>query len=436
MNIINLLSQWVLDPKKTTLEKRSSDYSKNDYHYFTEIVRHFNQIRFIVNKTRRSLSESNDLEITYYLLLTYRFFWERCTFNDIIRGFTSGIKPEDEKDLLAFYKRLLTWNWDISLKNKSKIEIISIRYSAPTFLIKNLLPVLEYNQIQQNIVAMDRRARKGVTYLRINNVPNSNNEISDQKTSLIDYFNKKRVKLEPVEHFPFLLKARVQDKVKIITSSYYQQKQLVFQEKASAASVYLLNPQSGDIIVDLCAAPGMKTSHLSQILKGKSTIIAGDFHHQRMKDMVTFLTSLGISDVNQVQWDGIKPPLKDESVDKVLLDAPCTGSGTFTSNPELKWKQSNNFLQRNVFLQQKLITAALRALKVGGNLVYSVCSLYPEEGEYQIQKLINENVTPAPTPSWLPPSYKINNSYLKGTGRFLPAKHNTIGFFVAKLIKN
>ncbi|MHA2113270.1 MAG: hypothetical protein ACW98W_17525 [Candidatus Hodarchaeales archaeon] len=74
-------------------------------------------------------------------------------------------------------------------------------------------------------------------------------------------------------------------------------------------------------------------------------------------------------------------------------------------------------------------------LKVGGTLVYSVCSLYPEEGEYQIQKIIDQHVTPAATPSWLPPCYKINNSYIKGTGRFLPAEHNTIGFFVGKMIK-
>ena len=129
----------------------------------------------------------------------------------------------------------------------------------------------------------------------------------------------------------------------------------------------------------------------------------------------------------------------EESVDRILLDAPCTGSGTFTSNPELKWRQSDKFLRRNVLLQHELLKAAIRLLKVGGTLVYSTCSLYPEEGEYQIQKLINSSkkqVTLTSVPSWLPPSYKINGSYIEGAGRFLPSEHNTIGFFVAKLIKN
>ena len=439
MNIIDLLSQWVSDPKNTTLGKRTSDYSKSDYHYYTEIIRYSNQIRFIANKTRRSLPQRSKLEIAYYLYIIYRYFWEKGSFEEIIRDINHKISSKDEKTLLAFYNRLLTWDWDISLQNKDETEVLSIKYSAPTFFIQKLLPFLDYEQIQQNIFAMDQRSRKGIIYLRINDHKRFDNEILDQKTFFIDYFGKKGVKLESVEDFQFLLQVKVQDKAKIVTDSYYKQKHLIFQEKASVASIYLLEPQPGEIVVDLCAAPGNKTSLISQLVTGKSTIIAGDFHQQRMKDMLTFLSSLGISDVHTIQWDGIQPPLKEESVDRFLIDAPCTGSGTFTSNPELKWRQSDKFLRRNVLLQEQLLKAALKTLKAGGTLVYSTCSLYPEEGEYQIQKLINlskEQVTPASTPSWLPPSYKINGSYIEGAGRFLPSEHNTIGFFVAKLIKN
>jgi 16S rRNA (cytosine967-C5)-methyltransferase len=148
------------------------------------------------------------------------------------------------------------------------------------------------------------------------------------------------------------------------------------------------------------------------------------------------LSSLGINHIRIIQLDGLHPPLKDNSIDKILLDAPCTGSGTFTSNPELKWRQNEKFLRRNVMLQKRLILSAIKALKVGGTLVYSTCSLYPEEGEHQIQEIIDDQLTPASTPSWLPPSYKINGSFIKGAGRFLPANHDTIGFFVAKMIKN
>jgi 16S rRNA C967 or C1407 C5-methylase (RsmB/RsmF family) len=435
MNIIDLLSQRFSKPKNTTSKKSTSRHTRSEHHYYTEITRYFNQIQFIINKTKRSLSESSNLEIAYYLYITYRYFWEKSKFKDIRVDFKQNLSLEEEKELLSFYNRLMTWNWDISLQNKQKIEKLSIRYAAPTFFIQRLLPVLEYEQIQQNIVAMDQRSREGANYLRINATTRSNNEILDKKDFFIEYFKKKGVNFEPVEDFPFLLQSKVQDKDKIVTDLYYRQNQLTFQEKASVASVCLLNPQPGEIIVDLCAAPGTKLSLISQIVTGDSTIIAGDFHEQRIGDMVSFLSSLDVKNVHTIQWDGINPPLREETVDRILLDAPCTGSGTFTSNPELKWRQSDKFLERNVILQQGLLKSALKALKVGGTLVYSTCSLYPEEGEYQIQNIVGNHVIPAPTPSWLPPSYKIKDSYIEGAGRFFPADHGTIGFFVAKLIK-
>ncbi len=124
-----------------------------------------------------------------------------------------------------------------------------------------------------------------------------------------------------------------------------------------------------------------------------------------------------------------------ERFDKILLDAPCTGSGTFTNNPELKWRQNKRFLQRNIFLQEQLLLSALDLLKIGGTLVYSTCSLYPEEGEYQIQKIKSDKVRPEEIPSWIPSSYNITGFSQKGTGRFLPAEHDTNGFFLAKLTK-
>ena len=86
-------------------------------------------------------------------------------------------------------------------------------------------------------------------------------------------------------------------------------------------------------------------------------------------------------------------------------------------------------------MQENLIQAALKLLKTGGTLVYSTCSLYPDEGEFQIRKILDDSVISASTPAWLPQSYKLNGSYLEGSGRFLPADHETIGFFVSKLIK-
>ena len=282
---------------------------------------------------------------------------------------------------------------------------------------------------------MDEKARKGTFYIRINNLIDPTKPIAELQVEIVENFSKIGVKLKPDGTFPNLLYANVMDKSKIIRSEYYKQKMIIAQDKASISSVHLLDPQPNELIGDLTAAPGIKTSLIAQQSTNEAVVVAGDLDQKRTYEMKTFLSSFGVTNVHPIQWDGIQPPLLNETFDKILLDAPCTGSGTFTANPVLKWRQNRRFLSRNVFLQEKLLKTALDLLKVGGTLVYSTCSLYPEEGEYQIQKIRVDQAKFEDTPSWLPPSYYVNDSPIRGAGRYLPAKHNTIGFFVAKMIK-
>jgi 16S rRNA C967 or C1407 C5-methylase (RsmB/RsmF family) len=142
--------------------------------------------------------------------------------------------------------------------------------------------------------------------------------------------------------------------------------------------------------------------------------------------------------LNTIQFlnaDGYTPPFKPQTqFNRVLLDAPCTGSGTFLTNPVLKWRQNKGFLEQNSILQSRLLEAALRALQISGTLVYSTCSLYAQEGELQIMKFL-EYLAPLDLPEWLSPSYSIDGAVLPGTGRLFPATHHTQGFFIAKFKK-
>ncbi|MHA1919632.1 MAG: SAM-dependent tRNA/rRNA cytosine-C5 methylase, partial [Promethearchaeota archaeon] len=115
-------------------------------------------------------------------------------------------------------------------------------------------------------------------------------------------------------------------------------------------------------------------------------------------------------------------------------DAPCTGSGTFSTHPELKWRQNQIFLNQNVLLQRNLLQKAFFMLKPGGILLYSTCSFYPDEGELQINKVLDK-FEMEKLPTWISSSYKINDNTLDGAGRFFPTIHNTNGFFIAKLKK-
>jgi len=197
----------------------------------------------------------------------------------------------------------------------------------------------------------------------------------------------------------------------------------------------MLDPKPGEKIVDLCAAPGIKTSLISWLTNNTASIIAGDFHTERTKIMKNLTLDLKITNIHLLNEDSINFPIRFENYfDRILLDAPCTGSGTFLSNPEIKWRQNEDFLYQNITLQRKLIESAIKLLKQNGVLVYSTCSLYPEEGEYQIMEYM-DFLEPLHLPTWLSPSYKINNSILAGTGRLFPSVHQTQGFFIGKFKK-
>lgn len=438
MNIVDLIGQWITDSKNLNLRSISTKYGLSSTHYLTEIIRYWNQIQFITKKTLRSLPQDNILEklkLETYFYVTYRFFWEEAPFPGIMAEIADDIGSPEKQMLLEFYNRLSTFKWDVALQNKTILEKMSIKCAIPSFTINTLLPVLDFDNIRENITAMDEKARKGIFYIRINNLIVPTKPIAELQVEIVENFNKIGVKLKSDTTFPNLLYANVMDKSKIIRSEYYKQKMIIAQDKASISSVHLLDPQPNELIGDLTAAPGIKTSLIAQQSTNEAVVVAGDLDQKRTHEMKTFLSSFGVTNVHPIQWDGIQPPLLKEAFDKILLDAPCTGSGTFTANPVLKWRQNRRFLSRNVFLQEKLLKTAFDLLKVGGTLVYSTCSLYPEEGEYQIQKIRDDQAKFEDTPSWLPPSYYFNDSPIRGAGRYLPAKHNTIGFFVAKMIK-
>ncbi|MHA2054087.1 MAG: RsmB/NOP family class I SAM-dependent RNA methyltransferase, partial [Candidatus Hodarchaeales archaeon] len=366
---------------------------------------------------------------------TYRYMWEKVSFSSLWSEIGNNLGGKNRNSFLAYYNKLSTFNWEIALQNKSEKEKLSIRYAVPTFTIDTLLQVINISNIQKNIIAMDRQVREGRLFLQINNSGVEYLSQPDLVLKIIEDFSKNNIKMHIDEIFPTVLQAKAQDKSKIIQSDNYQKNKVIFQDKASIASIHLLDPQPGHLVCDLCAAPGIKTKFIAQQSNRQSKIVAGDFHSQRLEEMIKFLKTYNLSNTHIIHWDGIQPPVKQGIFDKVLLDAPCTGSGTFSSNPELKWRQSEQFLKRNVFLQEKLLNAAVKLLKPGGILIYSTCSLYPEEGEYQINRILSSQVKMGPTPSWLPPSYHINGTPLKGMGRFTPAEHGTNGFFISKLIK-
>ncbi|MGB9704718.1 MAG: RsmB/NOP family class I SAM-dependent RNA methyltransferase, partial [Pyrobaculum sp.] len=186
-------------------------------------------------------------------------------------------------------------------------------------------------------------------------------------------------------------------------------------------AVLSLKPEPGDRIVDLAAAPGMKTSLVAQLAEGRAKIVAVDLSQKRVARMKQLLRRVGAGDtVEVVRSDSRK--LKTRLFDKALLDAPCTSSGAFTKEPAAKIYPRLEDAPRYSRIQRELLK---NALELAGEVVYAVCSILPEEGEEVVR-----SVEAAPEK----PHEDLADPYVGGLGgRTFPHIHRSEAFFISRL---
>lgn len=203
------------------------------------------------------------------------------------------------------------------------------------------------------------------------------------------------------------------------------------QSEAAAMPGRLLDPRSGQRVVDLAAAPGGKTTQLAEQAEDGLQLVAVDRHPGRARLVQANARRLGLSCVRVVAADAAAAPLPQGWADAVLLDAPCSDLGTLARRPEVRYRRTPQDLARLVQLQRALLDSAVALLRPGGRLVYSVCSLEPEETVEQVAWLLAR--WPAleleEAPPWWP---QVEAWPWQGHGLWiLPHLHRTDGFFVA-----
>ncbi len=212
------------------------------------------------------------------------------------------------------------------------------------------------------------------------------------------------------------------------------------QEAAAQLPVSVLNPKPDDIILDCCAAPGGKTSQLAQLMKNQGVIVAFEQKEHRIPSLLMNIERLGVE--NAVVFKGDAALAKNLGIqfDKILLDAPCAGN--FVTDPIWFEKRDMAGIERSSAIQKRLLKSAVDVLAPNGTLVYSTCSLEPEENELNMQWAVDnlpvrlENVSlPIGEPGLTNVFGKKLSSDIAKCRRFWPHKTNTEGFFIAKLVK-
>jgi 16S rRNA (cytosine967-C5)-methyltransferase len=217
------------------------------------------------------------------------------------------------------------------------------------------------------------------------------------------------------------------------------------QDEASQAIPLLLDVQPGDQVLDLCAAPGGKTPTLARNAGTNGLIVAADRHAHRLRAMREQFKRLALSGIRLIELNAAEALPFGIEFDRILADAPCSGTGTLARHPEIRWRLKAEQLREMNHFQSRLLAAALKQLAPGGRLVYSTCSLEPEENEDVVAEALRKfpDVSRVPASraarsisAHLAPEVEAKNLF-DDQGQFhtTPGAYQTDGFFAALLEK-
>lgn len=165
---------------------------------------------------------------------------------------------------------------------------------------------------------------------------------------------------------------------------------MTVQDPSAGLASILLDPRPGETVLDLCAAPGGKTTHLAEMMRDTGRVVALDIHAGRLRLVREAAGRLGLSSVETVEGDA-RSFGENEGYDRVLVDAPCMGTAVFSKRPDMKWGRKEEDIPRLVELQREMFENAARLVRPGGRLVYSTCSLEPEEDTVQVADFLKHH---------------------------------------------
>lgn len=205
------------------------------------------------------------------------------------------------------------------------------------------------------------------------------------------------------EEFEALLKTLKIDIIKKVDTIYYidsgivlhtdefKDGKIIAQDGSSYLAAKILNPIAGEKVVDTCSAPGSKTAVLGELMNNTGEIYALDIHQHKIKIIEENLKKLGLTNVKAIKLDARKLKEQGQKFDKILVDAPCSGYGVLRKKPEALYNKNMANVNELAGLQYDILESAATTLKVGGDLVYSTCTIFSEENSDNVEKFLNNH---------------------------------------------
>ncbi len=294
-------------------------------------------------------------------------------------------------------------------KNTDYTRYLGVKYSCPEPLIQKWFS--EYGEKNTELILKSSLGTPPL-FIRVNT------NKTDLKT-LAAAFSEKGIKVYKSRECENCL--AIAKSGGIEHTEEYKNGMFYVQDLASQLLCGLVNPQEGETVLDMCAAPGGKSFTLAQYMKNSGRIFAFDIHPSRVKLISDGAKRLGLDCITAAQnnaavYNGSLP-----KADKVLCDVPCSGLGVIRRKPEIKYKSPSDFYKL-CDIQYKILSESSKLVKTGGILIYSTCTLSRSENDLTAEKFLNDN------PDFSPLIIEKYNDY-KHT--FLPGEYSGDGFFIA-----
>ena len=305
-----------------------------------------------------------------------------------------------------------------------EVKYLGIMQSHPNWMVKKWIQRFGFDEAEKLAEANNKRP---ILTVRINTLRIS-------KEDFLKRLSEKNILYRFCRYVDKFITLRLMSKIYLdedFKNGYYN----IQDESAGLVSV-LLNAKEDDLVLDMCSAPGGKSTHLSQLMNNKGKIMAVDKYDAKIIRLRENAERLGATNIEYVQDDASdfhSDIITSERFDKILLDAPCSGLGVLSKKPDIRWKREPEDILSLAKYQKKLLQNSAKYLKPNGVIVYSTCTIEPEENMDIIKDFLANN-----------PEFKIDDAskYVSrdivnadGCIETFPHKHNIDGSFAARLIR-
>ncbi len=341
----------------------------------------------------------------------------------IVRMGRSILGWRELREAEEVFGEILSIRLDAALEGIHDVEKVGLLTYHPTWFVKYCFLLFGRKEALR---FLEKDVEVPPIYVRINTLKAS-------EETLLKRVEEDGVLLERVPQLEYTYKV-VQNRKPLSRTRSFREGFFYVQDKASCLAAEITNPEAGATVLDVCAAPGAKTTYLAQLMENEGKIFSIDYSRRRMMVWKRETRRMGVEIGSPIVANARKNLPINLFADLVILDPPCTGTGTFSKMPSAKWRLTKRSILSMSKIQWEMLDQCAKYTKEEGFLVYSTCSITVEENEMLIERFLKWH----PEFKLVETSPKIGLPGLRGQikcQRLYPHLHDCNGFFVAKLLK-